>query len=627
MFGFIIFCLLFIAYSGITSRVDLINDSNRLIRIINDDLIPHGNVIDDTVTQTVFINSLNYLDDVLNNNINEMRQANINIVLYVLIGFVFAVFLSVIVVRSVVKPVQELKIFSSNVANGNVNVNPPASSNDEIGELAQNVSELVFVIRSIVDDLTIVQHEFNEQGNINFRVEASKYKNSFEEMVKSINKLLDQQVKTNMEIIDMLKKISDGDFNVNIKDLPGEMIILPQTIRSFTTKLKGISHEINDVIEAAAEGDFTHSNTKDFSGDWEKILLGINSLMDAIISPVHEIDEVLEKVSQGDFSHKIKGDYKGEFLRIKNSVNTAVDSISSYIAEISNALSEIAKMNLCTKIDRWYDGEFFSIKDSIETITKSLSLIVNDIQGASANVQSSSSLVSNSTHELLANFQEQSSVMNETRKSVNSLAEKTRDNAKDAESANNLSKKVQTAADKGALYMSDMSTAMTEIKESSAEIAKVASIIEGIAFQTNLLALNASVEAARAGENGRGFSVVADEVRSLAGRSAAAAKDASEMIEKSLSRVDIGVEKSVQTTNAFRDIVNITAEVSDVVKNIAVSSGEQADEITKIQQSTETLYNSTAENNNNVESNASVSQDLSTQADILRDLVGQFKTR
>ncbi|MCL2400553.1 MAG: methyl-accepting chemotaxis protein [Defluviitaleaceae bacterium] len=215
--------------------------------------------------------------------------------------------------------------------------------------------------------------------------------------------------------------------------------------------------------------------------------------------------------------------------------------------------------------------------------------------------------------------------MSEVREAVDILTDKTQKNAADAKSANELSEQVQVVANIGSQYMRDMSEVMEEIKLSSAEIAEVASIIETIALQTNLLAINASVEAARAGEHGRGFSVVADEVRNLAGRSAKAARETAEMISKSLSRVDEGVAKSIETTEALQKIVKVTVNVTDVISNIADASNEQAEEIIKIQNNMEAIHRNASDNTSAVQSNASISEELSSQANMLMSLVDRFK--
>jgi len=310
---------------------------------------------------------------------------------------------------------------------------------------------------------------------------------------------------------------------------------------------------------------------------------------------------------------------------VEDAVTKSINIIKDYIDEITSKLRLIANNDFDVSIRRNYVGDFNAIKDSIEMITDSVSSLIADIQTSTSQVEMGAGQISQSNQHLMASFEEQAAAMSELREAVDVIADKTKKNADDAQSASGLSAKVQEAANTGAQHMDDMSAIMDEIKQSSADIAKVANVIESIAFQTNLLALNASVEAARAGEHGKGFAVVADEVRSLAGRSADAARETSEMIAKSLDRVSEGVAKSGQTSDALRNIVSATSEVADVVSNIASATDEQADEIGKIKSNMETIYAQTYDNSAAVQSNASVSEELSSQAGILTNLVGQFK--
>ena len=313
------------------------------------------------------------------------------------------------------------------------------------------------------------------------------------------------------------------------------------------------------------------------------------------------------------------------YRQIGETLQQAVDFIKGYVEEISRLLKEFSEENFDVAITQSYIGDFGSIKKSMMDLMGSMSRLVSEIQTSTAQVESGAEVIAQSSQELMSSFEEQNVAMSDVKEAVRIISEKTQRNADYLKSARELSGQVQNAAISGVEHMDELNDTMEEIKASSAEIAKVASIIEGIAFQTNLLALNASVEAARAGEHGRGFSVVADEVRSLAGRSADAARETSEMIAKSLNRVNEGVAKSTNTAEAFRTIVGMMGDTAEAMTNAADASREQADEINKIQLSMDTIYRGASDNATVVQSNASVSEELSSQVSMLMSLVSRFR--
>ena len=507
-----------------------------------------------------------------------------------------------------------------------VNINRENIPNDEIGVLTHDIIDLIDTIKAMVDDLTKIEHEYNIAGDIEYRVDAEKYRNSFKEVIESVNRIQDNTVKDVNNLLDSLSRIADGDFDIQIDDLPGKKMAIPNTLRAFVQNKKYLYDSVTYLARSAADGKLdTEVDSSKFKGDWAGLVRTLNDLMKAISKPMHESHEVMVKMAVGDFNTVVSGAYKGEFAVIKASMNSMQSAISSYVMEIGNILSEISEKNLIVEVSRDYVGDFKIIKDSIGMIIDSLSSVIQEIQAASVEVESGAGQISASTLELRTSFDTQVSFMDSVMEAVNVLTEKTRSNANDASSANTLSMQVQHAAKEGSQHMEDMSSSIDGIKVSSSEIAEVASLIEGIAFQTNLLALNASVEAARAGEHGKGFAVVAEEVRNLAGRSAAAAKDTTEMIAKSLIRVDEGVAKSKQTASALQKIVETTADVASVMANIAQASVEQVEEISKIQNSMEEVYQSIKDDIDTVANNASVSEELSNQASTLRYLVEQFK--
>ena len=314
------------------------------------------------------------------------------------------------------------------------------------------------------------------------------------------------------------------------------------------------------------------------------------------------------------------------YIGIVQAMTAATETIQSYMNEIIEGLKTIAQNDFTFEIKREYIGNFSPIKDSIGLITSSISRLVNEIQSAAEQLDIGSERIAQASSNLTSSFEEQASSMNEVNEAVKVLTEKTQQNAQDLQQMGGLSRQAQEAANAGMHQMGELSMTIDGIKHSSTEIAKVAKIIEDIAFQTNLLALNASVEAARAGEHGKGFAVVAEEVRNLAARSSESARETSDMINKSLQRADDGVAKSRHTSEALRGISEIMDSTTAVMADVVKVSDAQVKEIDTIRKSMESISSGADENARSLQSNAAVCQELSGQASILMSLVDKFKT-
>jgi len=483
-------------------------------------------------------------------------------------------------------------------------------------------------------------------NNITFR-----YKNIFEQITEPII-IIDKNHKVtyaNMIIKDLTRKKEQNVIGMHIDDfLNGDISNHPATVKAFSERVSQMETEIqlqlspNQVFDLeyscipfAIDGkvecvllllaNITHLRSMQrnaealnhYRNEWSERFTG--TIVEALESgnltlefPQNEYDESTKEIALKQYA-------------TENAVQKSIGTIKSYVDEITAKLQKIADNNFDVLIDRDYVGDFSSIKDSIWMITNSVGSLVSEIQSSTSYVEIGAKQISQTTQELMESFEKQAADMSEVWGAVDVLTKKTQENASDLKSAGELSSEVQNAAKDGARHMEEMSETMEEIKLSSAEIGKVANVIESIAFQTNLLALNASVEAARAGEHGKGFSVVAEEVRNLAGRSSEAAKNTALMIAKSIERVDEGVAKSVQTTEALNAIVEMMNNATEVIGGVAKVSEEQAEEIGRIQSSMESIYNSSSNNTSAVQNNASVCEELSSQASVLMSLVERFK--
>jgi len=574
--------------------------------------------------------------------LSQQSSVVFTVVFIGLIGVGVAVLAMIFVSSRLTKPIKRLAVIASDVAKGNINVNIDRTSisNDETGELAREIFSFVDVIRAMVEDLARFEHMYSVVGDIEYRINADKYQNSFKDMVSGSNKLMDTVVSDVIGFLGTLSEVNEGNFNPKIAKLPGKRIAMEQAINATTSNMVAINKEIKAMIEAVAvKGDLSFQiDTDNYKGDWREIMIGLNSIATAIEKPIRTIEIGMNEMREGNFDlasldqvivkagyNANADDYSGTFKDILSSFDVTLTSISEYIADITTDLKAIAGGDLTTEITRKFAGSFAPIKESLNNISSTLNKTMSDISVASEQVLSGAKQISTSAQELANGAQEQASSVEELNATIDVLNQQTKQNADNASEASELSKLSTTNAQEGNASMQDMLTAMTQIKDSSGEISKIIKAIQDIAFQTNLLALNAAVEAARAGEHGRGFSVVAEEVRNLAGRSQESASETTGLIETSNNRVESGSSIAEATAKALDAIVRNAAEVSELINNISTSSREQAEAISQVSTGLSQISQVVQSNSAVSEETAAASEELNSQAEMLQQLVAYFK--
>jgi methyl-accepting chemotaxis protein len=272
-------------------------------------------------------------------------------------------------------------------------------------------------------------------------------------------------------------------------------------------------------------------------------------------------------------------------------------------------------------------SEFDVLGKTLSTLVDNLNGMVLAIVGAAEQVSAGAAALSDSSMSLSQGATEQASSVEQLTASLENIASQTSRNAQNAEMANKLANNAKAHADKGNEHMKDMLNAMDEINGSSKNINKIIKVIDDIAFQTNILALNAAVEAARAGQHGLGFAVVAEEVRTLAAKSASAASETTELIENSIKKVKAGTAIANETAKALSTIVEEVEKAAKLVAAIATASKEQAAAIEQINQGIIQVSQVVQANAATSEESAAASQELSGQAAQLKEIVGAFKIR
>lgn len=338
-----------------------------------------------------------------------------------------------------------------------------------------------------------------------------------------------------------------------------------------------------------------------------------------------EISSLSDAAGNGDLSVRIDLAGKtGDLRRVAESLNQMVATVDAGLGEVSKVFAALAKGDLTVRMDGTYQGAFDDLKGNSNATTDTLNGIVGNISNAAEAVQIATAEISVGTHDLSGRTEQQAASLEETSAAMEELTATVRQNAQKAQLANTLSTTARSSAEKGGEVVTDAIAAMKDISGSSKKISEIVSLIDEIAFQTNLLALNAAVEAARAGDAGKGFGVVASEVRALAQRSSEASKQISTLINTSTDQVSVGEKLVNQTGETLTEIVEAVEKVAGIVSEISTASREQSTSLDEVNAAVVNMDQMTQQNAALVEQTTAAAQSLKDQADGLTEQVGYF---
>jgi len=297
--------------------------------------------------------------------------------------------------------------------------------------------------------------------------------------------------------------------------------------------------------------------------------------------------------------------------------------MESAVAQTQELIGAATEGDLSRRLDvAGKSGDLLKLAQAINSLLEGISDIVSGVKGAAGEVLRGAEEISQGNANLSARTEQQSSSLEQTASSMEEMTSTVKQNADNAGQANQLASAARDQAEKGGVVVGNAVKAMADINEASKKIADIIGVIDEIAFQTNLLALNAAVEAARAGEQGRGFAVVATEVRSLAGRSAKAAKEIKDLIQDSVRKVTDGSLLVTQSGQTLEQIVLSVKKVSDIVAEIAEASREQSAGIEQVNKAVMQMDEMTQQNAALVEQATAASQSMADQA---RDLTAMME--
>jgi len=300
-------------------------------------------------------------------------------------------------------------------------------------------------------------------------------------------------------------------------------------------------------------------------------------------------------------------------------------AIRDPLARAATIAKRVSEGNLTGQINVDCKGETGALLLALKEMKEGLQQIVGEVRKGADSITTSANEIAAGTLDLSSRTEEQASSLEETASSMEELTSTVKQNAGNARLANQLASTASEVALKGGAVVAQVVETMGAINDSSKKIVEIIGVIDSIAFQTNILALNAAVEAARAGEQGRGFAVVASEVRSLAQRSAAAAKEIKELIGNSVSKVENGSLLVNQAGTTMHEVVESVQRVSDIIAGISTASEEQSSGIQQVLQAVTQMDTVTQQNAALVEEASAAAESLQTQANKLGQLVGAFK--
>ncbi len=300
-------------------------------------------------------------------------------------------------------------------------------------------------------------------------------------------------------------------------------------------------------------------------------------------------------------------------------------SVTGPIGEAVNAARVIASNNLSQRLDSTRRDELGDLLRALSEMQCSLHQVVTQVRSATDGISTASAEIATGNQDLSQRTEQTASNLQQTASSMEQLTGTVKQSADSARQANQLAASAAEVAARGGSVVSQVVTTMDEINASSKKISDIIGVIDGIAFQTNILALNAAVEAARAGEQGRGFAVVASEVRSLAGRSAEAAKEIKGLIGASVDKVETGSRLVAEAGTTMTAIVSSVQRVSDIIGEITAASSEQSDGIGQVNAAVTQLDQMTQQNAALVEESAAAAESLKQQASSLAQVMGTFR--
>jgi methyl-accepting chemotaxis protein len=603
---------------------------------------------------------------------------------------------------AVIGPLNVAAEYVDRISRGDIPAKITDDYNGDFNEIKNNLNQAIGAVNALVADAAMLSKAAVD-GKLATRADASKHAGDFRKIVQGVNDTLDAVIGPLNVAAEYVDRISKGDIPAKITDkYNGDFNAIRDNLNQAIGAVNALVADAAILSQAAVEGKLaTRADASKHHGDFRKIVQGVNGTLDAVIGPLNVAAEYVDRISRGDIPAKITDNYNGDFNEIRNNLNQAIGAVNALVADAvmlsqaavegrlatradasrhtgdfrkivqgvnatldavikpvqegSSALAVMATGDLTVRMQGEYQGDLRLIKESINKVGSSLEDALRKVSEAVSATASASSQISSSTEEMAAGAQEQTSQAGDVASAVEQMTSTILENSKNASAAAETAKRARVSAEQGGKVVDDTVTGMKriagvvnqsaetvkELGKSSDQIGEIIGVIDDIADQTNLLALNAAIEAARAGEQGRGFAVVADEVRKLAERTTKATKEIAGMIKKIQSdtmgavksmeegtkEVERGIELADKAGVSLKEIVGVSQKVTDMVTQIAAASEEQSSASEQISKNVEGISKVTSETAQGTQQIARAAEDLNRLTENLQQLVGRFSVR
>ena len=343
--------------------------------------------------------------------------------------------------------------------------------------------------------------------------------------------------------------------------------------------------------------------------------------------PIDIMDHAMDELAKGNLDTKIEYQMQDEFVNMMGNTNFAMQELKRYVDDISMNLKQISEKDIDLKEVQNYIGDFVEIKDSMIEIISSLNTTLKEMKESFGEVCDGADTLAQSAQSMADGAQQQSDHIRSLVDNIGNVSNSVHDSTSKTDEVEKLSRDAVQQIQEGEDKMDNLVKAMDLIREESNEIANIIEVIGGIAEQTNLLALNASIEAARAGEHGKGFAVVAGEIGTLAGSSAEAAQNITDLINKSIAAVNNGVSLTGETVHMMDGITKIWEEISSHITEITQATKEQDAYLQDMRTSAGEIAAVVDKNTASAQESSALSQELLSEMENAMELIDQYKLR